>query len=101
MSEVPPVVPPVVPPLGPLGPLGLDCSAEAQALRWRRLRELEGNYYNGAAQISDRGRQVTFVSRSDLAMAMAGLRAEIDACTVGAWPRRRPRLFYVPQIKDL
>lgn len=97
----PPVPPPVVPPAPPLGPLGLDCSPEAQALRWQRLRELEGSFYNGAAQISDRGRQVTFVARADLGAAMAGLRAEINACMVGAWPRRRPRVFFVPQVKGL
>lgn len=83
------------------GPLGLDCSPEAQALRWQRLRELETNFFSGAAQVSDRGRQVTFRSRADLGASIAALRDEIAACSGTGWPRRRSRVFYVPQVKDL
>jgi hypothetical protein len=85
----------------PSGPYigGLDCSPQAQADRRRRLIELEGIYYGGAASISDRNRSVSFRGRGDLAGILAALRREIAICD--GCPLRRRRVFYVSQVKDL
>ena len=106
MSEVaPPPAPPAppAPPIVPPGPIigGIDCSPEAQALRLRRLRELEGIFFGGAASLSDRNRSVTFAGRADLGAAIAALRDQMNVCLGAGWPNRRSRVFFVPQVKGL
>lgn len=89
------------PPIYVPGPGGMDCSPETQARRLLALSDLQARYYGGVSQVTDRNRSVTYRSQEDLGLAIRSLVGQINACTAGAWPRKAPRIYYVPQVKDL
>lgn len=103
-EQLPDARPPVILPPPPVtGPYiaGIDCSPEAQALRLKRLADLETVFFNGAASMTDRGRAVTFQSRRDVGQAIALLRSQANTCMGGTPGRGRSRVFFVPQVKGL
>jgi hypothetical protein len=92
-------VPPVSP--GPILPGGLDCSPDAQDQRRIWLAALQASFYSGVQQVNDRNRSVTYKTPQQMQDQIGALIRQIEACTAGAWPTRRSRVYFVPQVKDL
>jgi len=65
------------------------------------MLDLEGFLNGGVSQVTDRNRSVSFRSPQYLDARLALLRAEDQVCMGLGWPRRRMRVYYVPQVKDL
>lgn len=98
LEESPVPVPPVYYPAPPVG--GIDCSPAAQARRWQALQELEARLFSGVQSVSDRNRQVSFMSPKDIAAQINLLRSQMNFCQTGQYTPRL-RLRYYPQAKDL
>jgi hypothetical protein len=86
----------------PDGCTPIDCSPEAQADRWEKLKGLRDKLYSGVQSISDRSRSVSYYDGVSLRKLISALENEMALCS-GCLNRRMTarRIFTVPYDKWL